>query len=615
MSYNPIGSSTGTVAAGNDSRITNAVPKSSLVFNVKDYGALGNGSADDTTSIQNAINAAQTAGGGTVLFPAGTYMVTPTSSPALSITADGIKLVGTARKKSIIKKTANGVLISMSGPSTDLTGATHVHYCSIESLTLHGNNKTGLILQLYYADNLVFRDMYILGNLDTCIDTSEFWDSRFDNMVIESCGGGVGTTTPNVFLRNSAASSGFGFSSDNVNQIHFMMCRWEGHTNGALWVQQGPGNTNNPNGIYVTNCKMETSTVQGGSIINVPAAAIGVNIDSVYVYVGNFGAGYSTPINVITWSPTKSSLTNVQISNNLVATINASVDLFSSDVATLKNVIGKYTTAPTNGHIFFEASSTGDFILENCYSGTGSQFVGTVPIKYLSNPIRQVAGAVTDASFPHGQLNGTMALDTTDYSLYVKSSGIWNNFPPGLREFYARPTGAISESISRLTNMSGSNTPTSGNLYLQALAIPASVSIGHIAFVSGLTAAISPTHWWFCLFDSNRNLLASTADQTTTAFNASTLTSLPISTVAAGSASSFTTTYTGLYYVGFMMTATTLPPLVGTNHVAGDSAIISAAPILQGTSNTGQTTPPAFPFQATTLTSGIQSLFYCYVGV
>jgi hypothetical protein len=48
-----------------------------LVFNVKDsaYGAVGDGSTDDTAAINAAITAA-TASGGTVFFPAGTYRVT-----------------------------------------------------------------------------------------------------------------------------------------------------------------------------------------------------------------------------------------------------------------------------------------------------------------------------------------------------------------------------------------------------------------------------------------------------------------------------------------------------------------------------------------------------------
>lgn len=44
-------------------------------FNVQDYGAVGDGITDDTSAIQSTINACSSAGGGTVYFPAGIYIV------------------------------------------------------------------------------------------------------------------------------------------------------------------------------------------------------------------------------------------------------------------------------------------------------------------------------------------------------------------------------------------------------------------------------------------------------------------------------------------------------------------------------------------------------------
>lgn len=44
-------------------------------FNVKAYGATGNGSTDDTTAVQAAIDAAIAAGGGVVYFPRGVYKI------------------------------------------------------------------------------------------------------------------------------------------------------------------------------------------------------------------------------------------------------------------------------------------------------------------------------------------------------------------------------------------------------------------------------------------------------------------------------------------------------------------------------------------------------------
>lgn len=50
-------------------------------FNVKDFGAVGDGATDDSTSINNAIEAVNVAGGGRIHFPAGTYLCSSTVVP------------------------------------------------------------------------------------------------------------------------------------------------------------------------------------------------------------------------------------------------------------------------------------------------------------------------------------------------------------------------------------------------------------------------------------------------------------------------------------------------------------------------------------------------------
>lgn len=69
---------------------TNYVPAGiKQVFNVKNFGAIGNGIADDTTSVQNAINAA-VAAKGTVYFPTGKYKVSSINvSHAIGLTIEG----------------------------------------------------------------------------------------------------------------------------------------------------------------------------------------------------------------------------------------------------------------------------------------------------------------------------------------------------------------------------------------------------------------------------------------------------------------------------------------------------------------------------------------------
>lgn len=395
----------------------------------QDFGAIGNGLADDTAAVQAAITAVQNAGGGVVYFPAGQYLCTPTASPALSITHNGVRLVGAANKASTIVKGGNGVLLSMSGPSSDPSGATHLRYCSIEDLGFNGNSKTGLVIQLYYADNMFFRDMFISSNNDLCIDGVEFWDSRFYNMVIENSTGTANSTTqPNVWLRNSSALSGPGSSTDNVNQIHFIGCRWENFGTGALWITKGTAGTNNPNNIWISDCKFEGDNIQGGPFLKVDDACVSIFAKRLYVFAGGFASGYSTAQNLITWSAQFSTLEDVAMGNSTSATVNSGVDLFSGagSIAVLRNVIGRYGTAPTGTHIFFEPSSTASFMLENCFGTIGGQVSGTIPTAMAGYaPINIVNGTPSDSSFPHAAFNGTLALDTANNQLYARVGGSW----------------------------------------------------------------------------------------------------------------------------------------------------------------------------------------------
>ena len=63
------------------------------MFDVKDFGARGDGVGDDTVSIQNAINAAVLAKG-TVSVPAGTFKLSAaTNGFALTVNGDGVTLM------------------------------------------------------------------------------------------------------------------------------------------------------------------------------------------------------------------------------------------------------------------------------------------------------------------------------------------------------------------------------------------------------------------------------------------------------------------------------------------------------------------------------------------
>ncbi|HET9411452.1 MAG TPA: glycosyl hydrolase family 28-related protein [Candidatus Saccharimonadales bacterium] len=79
-----------------------SVAKGSLVVSVKDHGALGDGTTDDTTSIQAAINAAGSQS--VVYFPAGTYII----SAPLSL-ASGGAYIGSGWSSVIKQKNATNL--------------------------------------------------------------------------------------------------------------------------------------------------------------------------------------------------------------------------------------------------------------------------------------------------------------------------------------------------------------------------------------------------------------------------------------------------------------------------------------------------------------------------
>ena len=113
------GSITGTLSDQTDlqTALDGKVSKNTLVYNVKDFGALGDNSTDDTSAIQDTLDAVGAAGGGTVYVPYGVYIISAT----LVIYSNTTLLV---EKSATIKLKAGSVatmLMDYSHYSGDLT--------------------------------------------------------------------------------------------------------------------------------------------------------------------------------------------------------------------------------------------------------------------------------------------------------------------------------------------------------------------------------------------------------------------------------------------------------------------------------------------------------------
>jgi hypothetical protein len=201
---------------------------------------------------------------------------------------------------------------------------------------------------------------------------------------------------------------------------------------------------------------------------------------------------------------------------------------------------------------------------------------------------------------------------TSTTQAHVTDKRVFVSIPPSISDYTVMPSGP-GPTFETFSRRYGNNAAllTSGTLSLHAIWLPAGLPVGHIFFMSGTTAAGTPTNYWFGLWDSSRRQLCLTANQLTAAWAANTGKSLAVaSSLYAAAATTFVTSYSGLYYVGIMVAATTVPSLMGT----GNGSLLSAiGPSVAGNSTTALTTPPAYTGAAATAVSGGAGMAYAFV--
>lgn len=111
------------------------------------------------------------------------------------------------------------------------------------------------------------------------------------------------------------------------------------------------------------------------------------------------------------------------------------------------------------------------------------------------------------------------------------------------------------------------------------LFLAAGDTVTNLSFISGATAAGTPTNYWFALYSNAATpaLLAQTADQLTAAWAADT-----VKTLALATAQKIVTS--GIYWAAIMVKATSVPSLLGA---------AAAKSILTGEGNLAQTSGSA----------------------
>lgn len=278
------------------------------VYNVKtDYGAVGNGSTDDTSAIQNAINGASSTNG-IVYFPDGTYIIT---APLRLPTAGKISLVGDSPSASILKKTTNtegttpnrtmtrnGVqytdsyvvdsIISVDHPDNDYGDSV-----VIENLYLEGAASSSVNYAIYAprTSHIIIRNVHS-SNCSYGFLTYDSWLSIIEALTSDSCtsvlkysddGSGAGTGTSLTATRVAADTCTTGYDIYGLAYSTFNSCACDNASSSAYLF-------NYSHGITLNSCGAESIT---GTVLQMVGSEVVVNGFKTYNINGVTGQTYA----------------------------------------------------------------------------------------------------------------------------------------------------------------------------------------------------------------------------------------------------------------------------------------------------------------------------------
>ncbi|WP_394560656.1 M10 family metallopeptidase C-terminal domain-containing protein [Aquipseudomonas alcaligenes] len=352
-----------------------------MTFDVKDYGALGDGVSDDTAAIQAAIDAAHAAGGGVVYMPEGTYRVSggEEASDGCLMLKSNVYLQGAGMGETVVKVVdgwdakITGVIRSAYGEET--------HDFGVSDLTIDGNrdNNAGKVDGWFngYIPGQDGADYNVTLQRVEIRDCSGYGFDPHEqtvNILIQDCvahGNGLDGFVADYMI-DGAFIGNVAYDNDRhgfnvVTSTHDFVLQDNiayGNGGNGLVVQRGSDNIPSPENILIQGGEYYANGKEGILI----KLSSDVTVDSVNVH-GNGSVG------VRIYGSSDVQLINSEIHGNALAAANPEVLVQSYDDT--GGVSGLYWTAANNlieGNLITPAGLS-TYAVQERNDGTGPTLV------------------------------------------------------------------------------------------------------------------------------------------------------------------------------------------------------------------------------------------------
>lgn len=197
-------------------------------YDVKAFGAVGDGVADDTRAIQAALDAATASGGGTVFLPAGSYRVSTRRQRGVRnyalLVASNLTLRGAGREVSIIRLANNQrdqarIIANLHGDGSEPGGDSNIIY---EDFTIDGNAAyQGIADSQVGISNIYTQNVRHFRIRVRDVKGTAFAEgTHFDNWYSTD-----NSYTDCEATRTGTGSTATGFSATNCTGIEYKGCR------------------------------------------------------------------------------------------------------------------------------------------------------------------------------------------------------------------------------------------------------------------------------------------------------------------------------------------------------------------------------------------------------